>query len=192
MDLAAAVLLPLHDPPLDAVEVAAWCALVDAWVHVDCPSRCPKVSERGDLRAEVERLRRSHALTIADADIPRVQRIFTRFDAVVMRFAEATRRRPSDPWVVYVAGALLELALHDQPAPWARLLKLLRAVGGRMEATFPTATVTALCQAVEESFGAIRTAGDEEFAAWVRPASADAPRDAAAPAAAPRPSSEAA
>ena len=169
MDTAAAVILPLHDPPLDGVEVAAWCALVDAWVHVDCPSRCPKVSERGDLRAEVERLRRHRALTIDDAGVPRVRVIFTRFDAVIVRFAEAVRRPPSDPWVVYFAGALLELALHDQSAAWSRLLQLLRRVGERLEATFDTSTVTALCQVVDESFTMIRDASDEAFAAWARP-----------------------
>lgn len=93
------------------MEVAAWCALVDAWVHVDCPSRCPKLAARGDLRAEVERLRRTAALTVDDGDLPRARCIFARFDAVVVRFAQATGLSARDPVVVYFAGSLLELAL---------------------------------------------------------------------------------
>lgn len=189
LDLSAAVLLPLHDPPLDAVEVAAWCALVDAWVHVDCPSRCPKLAARGDLRAEVERLRRTAALTVDDGDLPRARRIFARFDAVVVRFAQATGLAARDHVVVYFAGSLLELALHDQSAPWSRLLRLLRAVGAHLEATL-LATVTApLCHAVAESFEMIRAASDDAFAAWVRPPTAAPHTPAVAP---PAPSSEAA
>lgn len=183
MDTSAAVLLPLHDPPLDAVEVAAWCALVDAWVHVDYPSRCPKLAARGDLRAEVERLRRDRVLTIDDGDLPRVRRIFARFDAVVVRFAQATRLAPRDPVVVYFAGSLLELALHDQPAPWSRLLRLLRAVGEHLEASFDAPVASPLCHAVAQSFERVREASDEDFAAWVRPTPDAAP---------PAPSSEAA